>query len=103
LWHGYSWTNSTSLPFCGKTKRPCARGVRHAALFGSHARGDRLPGSDIDIMIEIDPDVLVDLFGYIAIKQYLADLFPNRVDVANRSQLKALVRPSAEQQAIYAF
>jgi uncharacterized protein len=32
-----------------------ARGVSHAALFGSRARGDNRPDSDIDIMIELDP------------------------------------------------
>ena len=78
-----------------------ARGVAHAALFGS--RGDDSPNSDIDIMIEIAPDAPVDLFEYVAITQYLADLFPIRVDVANRSQLKPFVRPSAEKSAVYAF
>ena len=29
------------------------RGVTHAAIFGSRARGDARPGSDTDIMIEI--------------------------------------------------
>ena len=33
-----------------------ARGVTHAALFGSRARGDGRPGSDTDIMIDIDPN-----------------------------------------------
>ncbi len=33
-----------------------ARGVAHAALFGSRARGDARPDSDTDIMIEIDPE-----------------------------------------------
>ena len=32
-----------------------ARGVTHAAVFGSRARGDNRPDSDTDIMIEIDP------------------------------------------------
>jgi predicted nucleotidyltransferase len=32
-------------------KRRCARGVAHAAVFGSRARGDNRPGSDIDIMM----------------------------------------------------
>ena len=36
-----------------------ARGVSHAALFGSRARGDNRPDSDTDIMIEIDPDAPV--------------------------------------------
>ncbi len=79
------------------------RGVLHAALFGSVARNEAKRSSDIDIMIELEPDAPVGVFEYVGITQYLADLFPNRVDVANRSCLKALVRPSAERDAVYAF
>ncbi len=79
------------------------RGVLHAALFGSVARDEAQLSSDIDIMIEIEPDAPVGVFEYVGITQYLADLFPNRVDVANRRSLKAFVRPSAERDAIYAF
>jgi uncharacterized protein len=79
------------------------RGVRHAALFGSAARGKARPSSDIDIMIELDPETPVDLFEYVAITQFLADLFPSPVDIANRGSLKPLIRPSAERDAIYAF
>ncbi len=79
------------------------RGVRHAALFGSVARDEAKPDSDIDILVEIEPDAPVGVFEYVGITQYLADLFPNRVDVANRKSLKALVRPGAERDAIYAF
>jgi predicted nucleotidyltransferase len=80
-----------------------ARGVTHAALFGSRARGDNRPNSDIDIMIEIAPDAPVGVWEYVAITQYISDLFPARVDVANRAKLKALVRPAAEREAVYAF
>jgi len=38
------------------------RGVRHAALFGSVARGEGKRTSDIDILIELDPQAPVGLF-----------------------------------------
>jgi uncharacterized protein len=79
------------------------RGVRHAALFGSIVRNKGKRTSDIDILIELDPEAPVGLFEYVGITQYLADLFPFRVDVANRSSLKPLVRPTIERDAIYAF
>ena len=79
------------------------RGVRRAALFGSVARGESKRTSDIDILIELDPEAPVGLFEYVGITQYLADLFPVSVDVANRSSLKPLVRRSVEREALYAF
>jgi uncharacterized protein len=80
-----------------------AQGVAHVALFGSRARGEAGPDSDIDITVEIAADGCVDLFQYVGIVQYIEELFPLRVDVANRDGLKALVRPQVERDAIYAF
>ena len=79
------------------------RGVRHAALFGSVARGEAGPRSDIDILIELDAQVPIGVFDYVAITQFLADLFPVQVDVANRGGLKPLVRSRVERDAVYAF
>jgi uncharacterized protein len=79
------------------------RGVLHAALFGSVARNEAKAASDIDILIEIEPSAPIDMLEYIGITHYLADLFPGRVDVANRSRLKPFVKPSAERDAVYAF
>jgi predicted nucleotidyltransferase len=79
------------------------RGVCHAALFGSIARGEGTRTSDIDILIELDPQAPIGLFEYVGITQYIADLFPVGVDIANRSSLKPLVRPSIERDALYAF
>ena len=80
-----------------------AQGVCHAALFGSRARSDARPDSDIDIMVEIAPDARMDLFRYVGIVQYIEEMFPVRVDVANREGLKPFVRPGVEADAIYAF
>jgi predicted nucleotidyltransferase len=79
------------------------RGVLHAALFGSVARGEAKPDSDIDILVELAPDVAVGVYEYVGIEQYLSDLLASHVDLANRKSLKAFVRPSAERDAIYAF
>jgi predicted nucleotidyltransferase len=77
--------------------------VSHAALFGSRARGDGRPDSDIDILVEIAPDVPMDVFTYVGIVHSIEDLFPIRVDVSNRVALKPHVRPFAERDAVYAF
>ncbi len=79
------------------------RGVKRVALFGSIARGAAREDSDIDLMIEIEPTIPVGVFEYVGIVQYLEDLFPVRVDVANHDRLKPLVRPAAERDAVYAF
>lgn len=80
-----------------------SRGVSHAALFGSRARGDDRPDSDIDIIIELDPAAHVSVFNYAGLKDYIAGLFDGPVDVVNRDGLKPYIRPAATTDAIYAF
>ena len=79
------------------------RGILHAALFGSVARGSNDAQSDIDIMIEIDPNVRMTVFDYVDLKDYVGSLFEGPVDVVNRESLKPYVRPAATADAIYAF
>jgi hypothetical protein len=79
------------------------RGVMHAALFGSLARGDHRSDSDIDIMVEIDPDVRMTVLDYVDLKDYIAELFDGPVDVVNRDALKSHVQPAATVNATYAF
>ena len=82
-----------------------ARGVAHAALFGSRARGDNRADSDTDIMIDIDPaaEAAMSVYDYVGLKRYIASLFDGRVDVIDREALKSHVRPAATGDAVYAF
>ncbi len=80
-----------------------SRGGRHAALFGSVARGSNRAESDIDIMVEIDPGAHMTVFDYVELKDYIGSLFDEPVDVVNREALKSHIQPAALADAIYAF
>lgn len=79
------------------------RGVLHAALFGSVARGESHSGSDVDIMVEIDPEARMTIYDYVELKEYIANLFEGPVDVVNREGLRSCVAPAATADAVYAF
>ena len=80
-----------------------AHGVKHAALFGSVARGEQRPDSDIDILVDLDPEVVATMFDYAGLKDYVASLFQGSVDVIDREALKPRLRSRAAADVIYAF
>jgi hypothetical protein len=72
-------------------------------VFGSVARGEERPDSDIDILVEIDPDRHITVYDYVALKEYVSELFDGAVDVVSRNGLKPFIRPRVTAEAIYAF
>jgi uncharacterized protein len=79
------------------------QGVLHAALFGSRARGDATAKSDIDIMIDLDPESDIGVFEYVGLKEYISGLFDIPVDVVNRNGLKAYVKPAVLAESVDVF
>ena len=69
-------------------RAPCGRGAACCAVRPDGC-GDNRPDSDIDILVEIDPEAHITVFDYVGIKDYIAGLFEGgRVDVVNRDGLK---------------
>ena len=74
-------------------------GIRKLALFGSMARNEAHPGSDVDLLVEFDPPVTFD--RYMRAKFYLEDLLQSPVDLVFPETLKERVRPSVEEELIH--
>ncbi len=80
-----------------------ARGVKHAAVFGSVARGDARADSDVDVLVDIDPEAQISIFQYAGIGLALADLMGRKVDIADRKALKRMVREEVLREKVDAF
>jgi predicted nucleotidyltransferase len=79
------------------------RGVLHVSVFGSVARRAERAVSDVDLLVDLAPEVANDLLAYAGIAADLEDIVGRRVDVAQRTRLRPHVRPAAESQAVRAF
>jgi predicted nucleotidyltransferase len=67
-------------------------------VFGSAARGDSSPDSDVDLLVDLDPDrTLMDLGGLL---MDLQELLRVRVDVATEAMLRPHVRKRVLADAI---
>jgi hypothetical protein len=80
-----------------------AKGVLHAAVFGSVARGSAGPDSDVDVLVELDYARGLSLFDFARICEDIGDLFDGRADVVSKGGLKPRYRDSISADAVYAF
>ncbi len=74
-------------------------GVKVLALFGSVARGEAQPDSDVDILVEFQGPATFD--SYMDLKFFLEDLLGCKVDLVTRKALKPHLKPYVEREAIY--
>lgn len=80
-----------------------ARGVLHAAIFGSLARGEARDNSDVDVLVEIDPEKRIGVFAYAGIELDLSRLMGREVDLANARVLKRYARNAILHEKVDAF
>lgn len=75
-----------------------SHGAANVRLFGSLARGEAGPGSDVDILVTLGPGR--SLLDIVAIKQDLEDLLGCKVDVVTEAAISPYIRDQALKEAI---
>lgn len=73
-------------------------GVKSLALFGSVARGEDYPDSDVDLLVEFDRPV--GLFAFIGLQLYLEAQLGCKVDLGTPRSLKSSLKASVLREAI---
>ncbi len=69
-------------------------GVKSLAVFGSVARDEARPDSDVDMLVEFEHGATFD--RYFGLLEFLEQLLGRRVDLVTRGSLKRAVQPYVE-------
>ncbi len=74
-------------------------------VFGSAARGEMTPESDVDLLVTFEPDAPIGLIAYIRIQDELGEIIGRRVDLVQPEGLKPLIKEGILNSAktIYAL
>ena len=77
-----------------------AFGIERLALFGSVARDEARPGSDVDLLVEFRPEAQAGLFEVVRLKARLEGLLGAPVDLVTEDALKRQLRERVLDEAI---
>src|SRR4051795_3990414 len=80
-----------------------AAGIVRLAIFGSVARGDNSPESDVDLLADFDKTKQYTLLTMGRLESRLADLLGTRVDLSSPEWLNQSVRNRILREAVLAF
>jgi hypothetical protein len=72
-------------------------GIRHLSLFGSAARGEAGPESDIDLAAELDPEAHIGLIRLAGIENRLGQILGRKVDLLPEPVIKPRLRANIDR------
>jgi predicted nucleotidyltransferase len=80
-----------------------AAGITRLSLFGSVARGEARPDSDVDLAAEFDPAARMDLIRLDALERRISELVGRQVDLLPEPVEKARLRANIDRDRQHAF
>ncbi|NRT54732.1 nucleotidyltransferase family protein [Sphaerotilus uruguayifluvii] len=82
----------------------CRRhGIRRLAVFGSRLKGTARPDSDLDLLVEFEPDRVPGLLGLSGIELELTEMLGVKVDLRTAQELSPYFRDEVINQAQVAY
>lgn len=84
-----------------------ALGVRHLSLFGSAARGELTPASDIDLAVDLQPGAAPDGFAFVGyvdeLRERLGKALGRDIDLVVLPARRAVLQKALDRDAIAVF
>ena len=80
-----------------------AAGIVRLSLFGSTARGDSRPDSDIDLLAAFDDTRRISLLDVVGIERQISRMLGRPVELVEEGTLKPRVKKNVEAEAVRAF
>ena len=76
-------------------------GIRNVGLFGSYLRNEQVRGSDIDLLIDFEPNK-ENFDNYMAVYDIFEKLFKNeRIEVVTKNGLSPYIGPKILSEVVY--
>jgi len=74
--------------------------VERLAMFGSAARGELRPDSDVDLLVEFRPEAEIGFIEYAGLMLALSELLGRKVDLVSKPALRPLLRDAILSEAL---
>jgi len=79
------------------------RGVTRLAIFGSRARGDHRPDSDLDVLVDIAPDLKFSLIDLVGVSNLISDELGLPANMFMRRSLEPLFATTIQSDIVEVF